>query len=400
MPLLTGRRTRTDPNREARQLSFITPPIGVRVDAMQSGFGGNVDQAMQNHVVFKCVRLVSDVLACMTPEVYKGPGIGHGEATRIDSPPILEEPSADADIFDFTYMLIGSELLRGNGFGRIMNLDKYGRPSQIELEHPDRARLIENRDGTLTYKYGSSVVPRDEVWHKKAYRMAGLPLGLSPIKYAQSMIQQSHNAQLFGNRWFEDGGHPSGILMNENIKTIDAPEADTIKKRFLQAVRGGREPVVLGQGWKYEQISVNAEESQFLLTQKYTGSAICGFFGVPPELVGEASEGTSITYANVESRSIDFLKFGLNGWVDRLERWYTKLLPRGQYVKLNTKALLRTDTLTRYQALHLLVGSRIITQDEARATEDWAALTPEQQAQIDKLVTAIPPPIGSPKIRD
>ena len=165
-------------------------------------------------------------------------------------------------------------------------------------------------------------------------------------------------------------------------------------------MRGGREPVVLGQGWKYEQISVNAEESQFLLTQKYTGSAICGFFGVPPELVGEASEGTSITYANVESRSIDFLKFGLNGWVDRLERWYTKLLPRGQYVKLNTKALLRTDTLTRYQALHLLVGSRIITQDEARATEDWAALTPEQQAQIDKLVTAIPPPIGSPKIGD
>lgn len=390
-------RERPAAGRESRALSFITPPIGVRVDALQSGFGGNVDQAMQNHVVFKSVRLVSDVLSCMTPQAFKGRP-GDGEAKRIDAPPVLEEPSADADIADFTYMLIGSALLRGNGFGRIMNEDKSGRPTQIELEHPDRARLIENGDGTLTYKYGSSVVPRDQVWHRKAYRMAGLPLGLSPIKYAQSMIQQSHNALLFGNRWFEDGGHPSGILTNDTVKLVSQDDAETVKKRFLQGTRGGREPVAMGGGWKYQAIQINPDESQFLETMKFSGSAICGFFGVPPEIVGERSEGSSITYANVESRSIDFLKFGLNGWVDRLERWYSGLLPRGQFVKLDTRALLRTDTLTRYQALHLLVGSRIITQDEARATEDWAALTPEQQAQIDKLVSAIPPPIGSPKI--
>jgi phage portal protein BeeE len=131
---------------------------------------------------------------------------------------------------------------------------------------------------------------------------------------------------------------------------------------------------------------------------KWGGGQVCGIYRVPPELVGEASEGSSITYANVESRSVDFMKFGLNGWINRLERWYGGLLPNGQYVKLDARALLRTDTLTRYQALHLLVGSRIITQDEARATEDWAALTPEQRDQIDALVTPIPPPIGSPKI--
>jgi HK97 family phage portal protein len=397
MALFTRDRPRS-PDREQRQLSFITPPIGVRVETMQSGWGGNLDQAMQNHVVFKCVRLVSDVLSCMTPQVFKGPGIGIGDAKRIDAPDVLEQPSADADIFDFTYMLIGSELLRGNGFGKIVNLDKYGRPSQIELEHPDRVKARERTNGTFEFKYGSTVVEPEQLWIKRAYRMAGLPLGLSPIKFAQSMIQQSHNALLFGNRFFEDGGHPSGILTNDQIKTIGAPEADTVKKRFLQAVRGGREPVVLAGGWKYTQIQIAPDESQFLETQKFSGSAICGFFGVPPELVGEATESSSITYANVESRGVDFLKFGLNGWVDRLQRWYGGLLPRGQYVKLDTRALLRTDTLTRYQALHLLVGARIITQDEARAMEDWAALTPEQQEQIDRLVTPIPPPIGSPKI--
>lgn len=398
MALFTTTRARTEPGRESRALAFITPPIGVRVETMQSGWGGNTDQAMQNHVVFKCVRLVSDVLACMTPQVFKGPGQGYGAAQRVDAPPVLEQPSADADIFDFTYMLMGSELLRGNGFGKIVDRDKFGRPSQIELEHPDRVKARQNTDGTLTWKFGSSEVPPDQLWHKPAYRMAGIPLGLSPIKYAQSMIQQSHHALLFGNRFFEDGGHPSGILTNDNIKTVEQNEADTVKKRFLQAVRGGREPVVLGSGWQYKQIQIAPDESQFLQTQKFSGGAICGFFGVPAALVDEASEGSAITYQNIESRGIDFLKFGLNGWVNRLERWYGGLVPRGQYVKLDTRALLRTDTLSRYQALHLLVGARIITQDEARAMEDWAALTPEQQEQIDRLVTPIPPPIGSPKI--
>jgi HK97 family phage portal protein len=400
MPLLTGRRARTEPSRESRALSFITPPIGVRVDAMQSGFGGNVDQAMQSHAVWKSVRLVADVISCMTPIVYKGPGIGFGQSDRLPTPPVLLQPSADADGPDFTYMVMVSLLLRGNAFGKIVSFDGQGRPTQIELVHPDRVRLKELTDGTLEYKFGNEVVPREFVWHKRGYRMPGLPLGLSPIKYAQGVIQQSHNAQLFGNRWFEDGGHPSGVLTNDAIKTIDAGESDTIKKRFLQAVRGGREPVVMAGGWKYQQISVNAEESQFLLTQKYTGAAICGFFGVPPELVGEASEGSSITYANVESRAIDFEKFSLSGWIGRVERAYTALVPRGQYVKLDTSALLRTDLLTQYQAMHLLVGSRIITQDEARAMQDWPALTAAQRTQIDALVTPIPPPIGSPKIGD
>lgn len=396
MALLTTRRPAA--GRESRALSFITPPIGVRVDALQSGFGGNVDQAMQQHTVWKCVRLVADVMASMTPIVYKGPGIGFGPATRLATPANLEQPSADANLYDFSYMLMVSLLLRGNAFGWVLGRDGQGRPTQIELQHPDRVRVRELADGSIEYKFGNTVVPNEQVWHKRAYRMPGLPLGLSPIKYAQSMVQQSHNATLFGNRWFEDGGHPSGILWNPDIKTINADESDTIKRRFLQAVRGGREPVVMAGGWQYKAIQVAAEESQFLETQKYSGAAVCGFFGVPPELVGEASEGSAITYANIDSRALDFQKFGLSGWIQKLESWYTDLVPRGQYVKLDDSTLLRTDALTRWQIHHMQVGARILAGSEIRAMEDIAPATPEQQAEINALVTSVPPPIGSPKI--
>jgi HK97 family phage portal protein len=386
------------PTREKRQLSFLSPPVGAYTQALQDYAAGNTEGAMRQHTVWKCIRLASDVIAQMTPIVYRGPGPGVGGANRVDPPQILVEPSSDADIFDQTYMTITSLLLRGNVYGEILDLDRFGRPAQIELQHPDRVKVKENEHGQWVYKYGSKTMDKDQVWHKRAYRMPGVHTGLSPIKYAQRMIQQSLNAQNFGNQFFEDGAHPSAILTNDTVKTVTQDEATTIKQRFLAAVRGTREPVVMGGGWKYEAIQVSPEESQFLNTQKYTGGAICGFFGLPPEIVGEAVEGSSITYANIESRGIDFLKFGLGGWVKRVENWYGQFVPRGQYVKLDTMQLLRSDTLTRFQALHLLVGSRIITQDEARATEDWPALTAEQKAQIDALVTPIPPPIGSPKI--
>jgi hypothetical protein len=116
---------------------------------------------------------------------------------------------------------------------------------------------------------------------------------------------------------------------------------------------------------------------------------------MPPELVGEATEGSSITYANVESRSLDLTKYGLAGWISRWERWWGALTPRGQYVRLDKSLLLEADTLTRYKAIHMLVAGRIITQSEARAMLlELPPFTPEQQAEVDKLVVPTPPSIA------
>lgn len=384
--------------RERRSLTFIAPPVGAYTQALEDYASGDVEGAMRQHTVWKCVRLVADVMATMTPMVYKGPGVGHGAAVRQQPPPILTQPSADASGFDFRYMMFVSLLLRGNAYGEILGRDKQGRPLQIELQHPDRVKVVQERDGTVVYKYGNRTMDPDAVWHKMAYRMPGVRTGLSPIKYAQKTVQLSVTAQAFGNQYFEDGGHPSGILTNDTKKLVDQEEAQTVKRRFLAAVHGTREPVVMGGGWKYDQIQIHPDESQFLETQKYTGSTICGFFGVPPEIVGEASEGSAITYANVDSRSVDFLKYGLGGWIERSEEWYSELVPRGQYVKLDDSKLLRTDAMTRWQIHHMQVGARILAGSEIRAMEDIPPATPEQQAEIDAMVAPLPPPIGSPKI--
>ena len=387
------------PPRETRSLSFVAPPIGAHIQAAEDYSSGSVEGAMRHAVVWKCVRLMADVLACMTPMVYRGqPGVVG--AQRLLAPGILDQPSADADISDFVYMSMVSLLLRGNVYGQVLDRDPATRlPTQIELQHPDRVKVKTDLDGNTVYKFGSREMKRDEVWHRMAYRMPGMHTGLSPITYAKATTRQSASAQRFATDWFDAGGHPGGILTNQNTKKlVDQSEASTIKTRFLAASRS-REPVVLGGGWQFDEIKISPEESQFLNTQKWTGSQITGFFGILPELVGEASEGSAITYANVESRSIDFLKYGLANWIGRWERWMGQLTPRTQYVRLDKTALLQGDTLTRYQSIHMMVAARIITQSEARAyLLDLPPFTPEQQAEVDKLVLPTPPPVGSPKI--
>jgi HK97 family phage portal protein len=391
--------TRSEPGRESRSLTFIAPPIGAYTQALQDYAAGDIEGAMRAGAVWKCTDLIASMAALMTPQAFRGPGVGFGQAQLVvNQPPMLVQPSADSDISDWIYQGTMSALMRGNIYGRILARGPFGLPSQIELEHPDKVKVTQRQDGSAVYKYGQEEIPPEEVWHKAFYRMPGVRTGLSPIKYHQKLIQQHLSAQRFGNQWFDDGAHPSGILTNDTKKLVDMAEAKTVKERFLAAVHGTREPVVLGGGWQYKQIQIAANESQFLETMKYTGGQICGIYRVPPELVGEASEGSAITYANVESRGLDFLTFTMQRWISFWERTLTELTPSAQYVKMDTSPLLRTDALTRWQIHHMQVGARILTQDEIRALEDIAPLTDEQRAQLDALVLPAPPPIGSPKI--
>lgn len=391
----------TPAGREQRSLTFIAPPIGAYTQALQDYAAGDIEGAMRHRAVWSCCDLIASMVSLMIPSAYKGRAMGSGPATLVaEQPDILVQPSADADIADHIYMATMSALTRGNMYGKILERGAFGLPTQIELEHPDRVKVVQNRSGQITYKYGEEEIPPDQVWHRAIYRMPGVRTGLSPIKYHQHTIRGGLSAQRFGNQWFDDGGHPSGILTNDTAKIVSQEDALTVKQRFLAAVHGTREPVVMGGGWKYQQIQISPDESQFLNTMKYSTAEIAGIYLVPADLINAAVEGSAITYANVEQRAQHFLTFCLQRWISFWERILTQLLPPSQYAKMDVSPLLRTDAMTRWQIHHMQVGARILAGSEIRTMEDIPPATPEQQAEIDALVIPAKPPIGSPKIGD
>ena len=352
---------------------------------------------MRSAAVWFCANKIAYSMAMMRPQTYRGPGPGDQGgvvAVKTPVPPILTQPSASKKTFRWTYSVWISLQLRGNAWGLILGRDRLGYPTQIELQHPDTVRVRTLKGGQREIRINNEVVNPAEVWHTAIHVMPGSDLGMSTIKYAAKTTRTTQAAEAFGLSYFEDGAHPSAILTNKNANKISQEQAQGVKEKFVAALHGTREPVVMAGGWEYQQIQISPQDSQFLQLMDAKGADICRYHGMLPVMGGYGTPGGSLTYQNVEQSTMDFLTYPMTPWIIQHEETLTDLVPRGQYVKLDTSPLLRTDMLNRFTAYHMMIGSRMVTQDEARAMEDLPPLTPEQKAEVDALVTPLPPPVA------
>lgn len=367
---------------------IVSPFPGVNL----YGAGSNVSMegALQVSAVWACVRLLADSVSMMPLQGYT---VKDGSRTPLPSTPFLMQPSADATMPDWLYMLMVSALLRGNAFGRVVRRDAMGYPVQIELVSPDDVfARVDRTTGQVVYRLNGVAVDRSEIFHFKAYRFPGSPMGLSPIQYASRSIQTDAAVADFAYGYFRDGVHPTSVY--ESDQQINEDQARTIKERITSAVKG-REPLVLGAGLHRIPVSVSPEESQFLATQKYGVAEIARIFGVPPEMIA-AEAGNALTYANVEQRALDFLTYSVMPWLTRIEAALYPLMPGNKHVRFDTSVLVRTDLETTMKASAIGIASKQMTPDEARALRDVAPLTQVQKDELD-LVPLTVTPTGGPK---
>jgi HK97 family phage portal protein len=366
---------------------------GMRV---YSGVPVNEDQAMRLSAVWRCADLICELVSTLPLDEYRK--VGSSAPEQLAPSMLLSDPAGDgygAEVWLRQVMMSG--LLRGNIFGFITDIGEDFWPRHVEALHPDRVSLRREKNmGPVSWLLDNKPIerwPAGPLWHVPVYPTPGTPLGLSPIRYAAETVGLGLAVQRFGAQWFGDGAHPTSILKGEDV--IDEEQAKILKARILAATRDNREPLVLGGGFTLDSIQVSPDESQFLETIKATADDIAGFFFRRPP-----GEGGQVTYANVEARSLDLLTYTLNGWLVRLERAMSRLLPRGRFVKFNADALLRVDLKTRYEAHVLAVRGGFATPNERRAIED---LDPHAGEHADELLwppfaTSETPPEGAPNV--
>lgn len=324
------------------------------------------DQALRLSTVWRCVNLLADLVSGFPIHEYRKSGAVREE---LPDPPLIVDPSPGTLPLDWRRGLMVSWLLRGNVAGLVGATDPLGYPTMIELAHPDELTIVRHA-GRYRYTLGGvehEPWPRGDLWHVPAFTIPGRRAGLAPISYAAESIGLGLSVRRFGADWFADGAHPTSILATEHEVAEDV--AKIIKDRFVKALGGRREPVVIGNGFTLEQLQIAPEESQFLETTRANVADVARYFGVPPELVGGESGG-SLTYANVEQRSLDLLTYTVAAWVLRVEGCMTAVRPRGRFVKLNTDSLVRTSLADRYRAHETAIRNGWRSRNEIRTIED------------------------------
>lgn len=349
------------------------------------------DTALRHSAVWACLRLRADLVSSMPVDVYRRV---NGIQVEVAKPPVLVTPGgAKVGIKEWLYSSQVDLDRAGNVFGIItersgvIGPDGRGLPARIDLVALGDVTVRATGSEITKFVIGGKEYDPWDVWHEKQYTVAGMPLGLSPVAYAAWTIEESLNAQQFARDWFAGGAIPMAELKNTG-KTIDQKQAQVARDNFHAAVSTG-DLFVHGNDWEYKPIQAVATQSAFIEARQYGLSDISRFFGCPGDMIDAAVSGSSITYASITQRNLQFLIMHLGPAVSRREDAFTRnLTPGPRYVKLNADALLRMDPEARARTIASQITSRTLTPSEARALEDRAPLTEDDYAEFDRLFGA------------
>lgn len=349
-------------------------------------------RAMQHSAVWACLRLRADLISTSPVDVYRKVD---GRQVGVVTPGVLVTPYPGVDVTEWLYSSQVDLDRFGNCFGFIER-NSLGLPMLIDLIPAEQVTVLCSGARVTGYRVGGVRYEPREVWHERQFTTAGCPVGLSPLAHAAMSILGYLSAQEFARDWFAGSAVPATSLKN-TAKVLSDTQADTIKARFKSTVANG-DVFVHGADWEFKMLGGNASESQFLETQRFSISDVCRFLGVPGDMIDAESASGSITYANVTQRNLQLLIMNLGPAITRRERALSNMLPRPQYVKLNTDAVvLRMDPMSRVEMGAAQVKAFLRAPSELREKDDMPPYTPEQLAEFDALgLTKTPSPNGAP----
>lgn len=336
----------------------------------------DTDRALTLVPVYAAVRLLADSIASLPLHLYRKVG---DTRQQLPDPSLLQKPEINGSLYDWLHRLVTSLALRGNAYGLVTARDGYGLPTMIEWLDPDMVTVLDRAfDGPGSFLqpiwyWRGKVIDKSELVHIPWFTLPFRVQGFSPLQAYAMTANTGLAAQQYSNDWFASGGVPPGKFKN-SAKTVDEAEANAIKARLVNSIRR-RQPLVYGSDWDYEAMATPPNESQFIETLKLTATQIAAIYGIPPEMIG-GTTGTSLAYTTEEHRALDFVTFGLQPWLTKIEGVISSLYPRSQYAKFSTDTLIRADVLTRHQVYKLDTEIGLRTQNEMRAAEDLPPTEP------------------------
>lgn len=324
------------------------------------------DLALSLDAVYRAVQVLQTAAGQLTLDTWRG-------TTQIDPPSWVSTPDPWRPTSTFLEETVASLALRGNAFWQIKRKGS-GEIVALDILDPLDVTVTISPAGIPTYRVGRDTLNRSDCMHLALMRRPGArhPLGLGPIQAAQAQIISAVELRRYAGAWMDTSTVPNGVLTSDQILTAD--QARTIKDSFLESVKA-TEPVVLGQGTDYRPLLLKPDEVQWIDAQQLNTIGIARLFGIPPRLILASPDGGTETYSNQQQEELSFVRWTLMAYLRQIEAAVSWLLPRGNTARFNLDAILRPDTLTRYQAHKVALDSGFLTIDEVRAIEGLEPLT-------------------------
>tara|TARA_R110002096_G_scaffold187982_1_gene367714 strand:+ start:3236 stop:4870 length:1635 start_codon:yes stop_codon:yes gene_type:complete len=369
--------------------------------AMNAGTSSNVggvkvtnETAFTFSAVYAAIRVLAESVASLPVNVYERGDKGKRRAYDHPYYALLHDaPSPEQTAFSFFETMMGHVLSWGNAYAELVR-DGRGEVREIYPIPPQKIR-IQRIDGQLVYFYetngGTVALPYGDVLHIAGLGFDGLQ-GYSPVHMARTAIGLGKAAEEFGAAFFGNAAKPSGILSHPGHLS---PEAMARLRESWNAMHSGPKAVgrvaIMEEGMKFEPISINPEDAQFLQTRKFQIEEIARIYRVSPMHLQDMSRAT---YSNFEHAMLAFYQDTLRPWVVKWEQEIKrKMFSGGRYfAEFNISAMLRGDTTTRFEAYRMGREAGFMSVNEIRAMENMNPIGADGDGYLQPLNFA---PLGS-----
>ena len=339
-----------------------------------SGVVVNDNKSMGITAFWSAVGTICDTIASLPISVYEKMANGHRrEATEHPVHQLLHlrpNPHMAPSTWKAVRML--HVLIRGNSYCEIEK-NTATRPVALWPLLPDRtAPEIRERNKIYFTETGGAriALAADKVMHVPGMSYDGM-IGYNVVKVHRDSLGLTVAANEYGARFFGNSGRPSGYISHPAKPSTD--ERVQLREEWNQLHTGlsnAQRTAILWGGMKWEKISLDPEDAQFLQTRELQIEEIARIFKINPILLQHHSKATSWG-TGIAHFLLAYAKFTIVPWLVRDEEAMSYDLfteaERGRfYVKYNINALLRGDAEMQAKVLEIERRNGVINADEWR----------------------------------
>lgn len=355
----------------------MTPPPLPRYGMSGLNVLGNGGTGMTVSAVYRCVRLLSDTVAGLRMEYQRKKDGVFREFTGSPLSYLLAvQPQPEMSAYNFWSLAVQQMLLHGNAYiyprlvGNEVTDLVLCRPECVSHDTWNNIYTVSDGQNGVYGRF-----PAERMIHLYLHTLDGRS-GVSVLEFARTTLGAAEAGDKETYDRFANGGNARFFLTSEGGGTLGMnafsdEELDALSRDMSRrVVNEGDRFTYLPDRVAAKQYTLSSSDMQFLESRKFEVIEICRFFGVPPSF---CYGDTSTNYKSAENASSDFLKYGLNPILERIEgELNRKLCTPSEYGRrrfmFNRSDIYAMDleTQARYHLLTLQNGTSTVNELRAR----------------------------------
>jgi HK97 family phage portal protein len=306
--------------------------------------------------IYACVTGISSDIAKLHLSVMREDNNGILNEQRTGAVPgLIRKPNQYQTRFQFVQHWLLSKLLTGNTYA-LKSKNSQGLVEKLFILEPSFVTVLVSDSGDVYYQIKQDnltgnmdvTVPASEIIHDRHACLFHPLVGIGPIYACGYSATMGNAIQQNSAGFFKNKSSPGGILTAPGRISDDA--AKRLKEHWDNNYSGAKagKVAVLGDGLKFERMTVSATDAQLIEQLKWTVEDIGRAFRYPGYKLGSGSAPIS---NNVEMLNLEYYSGCLQPLIESMESVLDDGLglPQGTHMQFDLEGLTRMDTESRFK---------------------------------------------------